>query len=593
MKFKRFVILIFAIYFSCIDPTYSQKIPDKNETYRSGKSTYYPYLDWGTFFSGSDWVDWTDVYATASDNIGNSYYAGTTESNNNIATVGAHQTSIAGDDDGYIEKFDAQGQRVWGTYYGGALTDQIYDMTLDGEGNIIIVGITGSPEGISTPETYQPNINPFGDGFIVKLDQNGIRIWGTYLGGNGNDRIHAVNVDIDNTILVTGNTRSSSDFSTSDCHQPNYGGGTFGDSFIAKFTPDGQIVFCSYYGGVDTDEGNSIYSDSKNNIYMAGVTKSTNNIATEGAQQTNTAGYTDGFLTMFNSTGQRIWGTYLGGNGGDNINNICTDTVDNIYVVGQTGSVNNIATPGSHKDSLGYTDGFIVKYNSLGLRSWGTYFGGDHNDAVITIERSAEDNCIIIGGSTSSDEGISMTGSHQFNWCQGYSQQGDPLSDGFIVSFDFDGNQLWGTYLGGNRTDNIYDIAVDTLKNIYYAGIGTTLTSENLITPGCFQDEAYSMYSGFFGRLLLDTLTTSIPDVMEYPEIVLFPNPCSGNKCEIKTAEKFSSISIFNMVYQEIESFQFSRTTNYQLNLLDYKPGLYLIRVTFDNSQSTIKLFIN
>src|SRR5690606_19556366 len=75
------------------------------------------------------------------------------------------------------------------------------------------------------------------------------------------------------------------------------------------------------------------------------------------------------------------WATYYGGNEQEYGVDIITDYLDNIIVVGYTSSINNIATSGSHEIDYGnFEDAFIVKFNSLGVRDWGTYYGSDKFD---------------------------------------------------------------------------------------------------------------------------------------------------------------------------------------------------------------------
>ena len=54
-----------------------------------------------------------------------------------------------------------------------------------------------------------------------------------------------------------------------------------------------------------------------------------------------------------------------------------TDASGNIYLSGDTSSTSGIATTGAHQTTLeeGY-DAFLVKFNSSGVRQWGTYYGG-------------------------------------------------------------------------------------------------------------------------------------------------------------------------------------------------------------------------
>lgn len=68
------------------------------------------------------------------------------------------------------------------------------------------------------------------------------------------------------------------------------------------------------------------------NVYLAGETTSTTGIATFGAHQTTYGGSRDAFLVKFNSSGVRQWGTYYGGEANDFGHSTVTDTKGNVYL---------------------------------------------------------------------------------------------------------------------------------------------------------------------------------------------------------------------------------------------------------------------
>ena len=62
----------------------------------------------------------------STDSSGNVYFAGLTSSHTNIASPGAFQTTYGGDPwDAFLAKFTTGGQRIWATYYGGQIEDQV------------------------------------------------------------------------------------------------------------------------------------------------------------------------------------------------------------------------------------------------------------------------------------------------------------------------------------------------------------------------------------------------------------------------------------------------------------------------------------
>ena len=189
-----------------------------------------------------------------------------------------------------------------------------------------------------------------------------VRQWGTYYGGTSNEIGYSCATDASGNIYLSGYTRSTSGIATTGAHQTTYGGG-LNDAFLVKFNSSGVRQWGTYYGGTGNDFGWSCATDTSGNIYLSGQTPSTSGIATTGAYQTTFGGATeDAFLVKFNSSGVRQWGTYYGGTGQDYGLSCATDTSGNIYLAGITRSTSGIATTGAHQTNHGgYRDAFLVK----------------------------------------------------------------------------------------------------------------------------------------------------------------------------------------------------------------------------------------
>ena len=103
---------------------------------------------------------------------------GETWSLNGIASPGCFQPVFGGDNDAFIAKFDSSGQRLWGTYYGGTSWDWGYGCAIGWNGEIFLAGNTESTNNISTPNSFQPALAGTDNGFLVKFNVAGQRLWG-------------------------------------------------------------------------------------------------------------------------------------------------------------------------------------------------------------------------------------------------------------------------------------------------------------------------------------------------------------------------------------------------------------------------------
>src|SRR4029079_16076294 len=93
-------------------------------------------------------------------------------------------------------------------------------------------------------------------------------LYGTYLGGNGDDRGMGVAVDPKGGIYVTG-LAGSTDFPIASPFQSSNMGG-LADIFVTKFGPSGTIQYSTYVGGRGNDQSYSIAVDSAGAAYVNG-----------------------------------------------------------------------------------------------------------------------------------------------------------------------------------------------------------------------------------------------------------------------------------------------------------------------------------
>ncbi len=168
-----------------------------------------------------------------------------------------------------------------------------------------------------------------------------LRVWGTYYGGHGDDRGMSCAVDNDNFVYLSGYTSSNSAIANSG-YQNTYGGNF--DAFLVKFNASGVRQWATYFGGSDLDFSYSCTIDNSNNVYLAGLTTSTNLNSNAGHQNTFGGGGVDAFLAKFNSSGAILWSTYYGDAGNDVGRHCIVDGQNNVYLAGYTNSSDNILT---------------------------------------------------------------------------------------------------------------------------------------------------------------------------------------------------------------------------------------------------------
>lgn len=438
---------------------------------------------WGTYYGGNQ----SDNGASVSlDNELNSYLCGNTSSSNNIATTGSFQQFFGGgSNDGFLTKYNSEGNILWSTYFGGENYDAA-ELCIAKNNDVVVMGFTGSPSGISTVGAHQYEYGGgTGDAFIAKFSEDGILHWGTYFGGTNSEYFLSGDIDAQGNIAIVGLSTSTNGISTIGSHQEMNGGSD--DGIVVLFDQDGVRQWGSYFGGSSVDHAYGCAFDLMGNIIVAGTTASPNGIATPGAHQTTYSeplfsSGNDAFLSKFSFNGSLLWGTYFGGVANDGCLSVCSDSNGNVIIGGVTSSVQAISTanghqpnhgnPGTGEDQINFNDAFIAKFSATGTRLWSTYYGGNGSDwgtACITDVAGY----VYLAGWTKSTNNIAFSNAHQISF--------GGNEDAFIAKFRPDGERVWGSYYGGANEDAAESIATDGFGHVVLAG--RTSSTQDISTP--------------------------------------------------------------------------------------------------------------
>jgi hypothetical protein len=497
---------------------------------------------WGSYFGGTG-EDW--IYGCTPDTNGDMYYSGLTTSYTMVATSGAHQVAHGGGSwDGFLTKFTSAGAMLWATYYGGTLYDHASSCALDNNGNIYLCGVTSSTNSgvISSSGSHQPNFGGGFDAFLVKFNSSGVRQWGTYYGGAGAEYGYSCATDQSGNVYACGysSTTTGPSAIASGGHQNSNAG--YYDCFLVKFNSSGQRQWGTFYGDAGTDIGHGCAVDPSGNVYMTGQTQPWSTsypLGTPGSHQPMWSNSLDAFLVKFNTSGVRQWGTYYGEQGDDRAFCCATDANANVYIGGFSSSYLAISTAGSHQQSIsGSNDGFLAKFNTSGQRLWGTYYGGPLDEQIQACATDTQ-GAVYIGGyaPTYTTFAIGTNGSHQ--------PTGGGSIDGFLAKFDVSGQRQWGTCYGGTGSDYGYACTIDPAGNIYLAGSTNSYSGTAIATPGTYQPN-YTSSS-------LDAFFAKFSECLDVPSVPQNATPASAQSLCIggTTTLSVSAASSLNITWHQ------------------------------------------
>lgn len=302
----------------------------------------------------------------------------------------------------------------------------------------------------------------------------------------------------------------------------NGGEGTFNiDIGITKFNAAGTaMMYSTYVGGNRNETPNSIVSNDLNELYVLGVTSSTNfPLAGTPVQGTFAGGTlttqnalqftgTDLVIFKLSANGANLLGsTYFGGSANDGLNlsalnynygdqfrgEIVVDAASNVYIASSTQSANFPTPNGANTVYAGNQDAVVAKFSSnLNTVFWSTYFGGPGAEAGNAVQIDSDGNVFLTGGTTSPTLGFN---GHIPGFIGGHS-------DGYIVKLN--GNTsapMAGTYVGTNQYDQCYFVQLDLDDNVYVFGQSRGTMP---ISPGVYNNPN----SGQFIRKYNNTLNT-------------------------------------------------------------------------------------
>ena len=200
------------------------------------------------------------------------------------------------------------------------------------------------------------------DALLIKFNNQGDRLWATFFGASGNDHPNGLCVDNFDNIII-GGTTTGIDLYTSNAYQPIINGGS--DAFLAKFNPNGKIIYSTYFGGAGGDGLHCLATDQQGNVFMAGASGfSSADILTSNNYTTLTNNQSlEVLMSKFDSKGNRVWTIFYGGEFYDYGLDIDVNDRGYIHLLGFTQSRTGIATPGVHQETFaGESDNFIVKF---------------------------------------------------------------------------------------------------------------------------------------------------------------------------------------------------------------------------------------
>lgn len=381
---------------------------------------------------------------------------------------------------------------IWSTVLGGIGSDYVAEFVVNEFSEITVLGYEA---GLRFPILN----GPFGDlgssGYnvvLAKLSPGGSKLlYSTFIGGGDDDYGRGIELDSSGDIYIAGSTESDDFPITPGAFDENHNGGS--DVFVLKMSKDGDAIKnVTFIGGTSDDDvaRTGIVLDNSGNVYLTGITESSDFPTTFGCYESRHSGREDVFVSRISSDFTSLThSTYVGGEDQDFATDIELTSIDEVVVVGYTESEDFRTTPGAYDRVFeGDNEIFAFKINAtLDNMRFATFIGGELDESARSVQVDANDNVCVVGSSASSDFPVSPDAFQKVY--RGGTIWGN-RGDGVITMLAADGKSLlFSTYLGGDNYDAISDVILDSENTVYVTG---TTRSQSFPTT----DEEYSMNRG-------------------------------------------------------------------------------------------------
>ena len=536
-----------------------------------------------------------------------------------------------GDGDAFIAKFSPNHQLLWFKTLGGddpTYYDSGMDIHVDDNDDVIILVTSAGHNftyngqvlaGITSPGQYS------GEGVILKVDNDGNYLW--YDHGSISSSFQNVATDAQGNIFLTGWFASTITLGDS-ITLTNTTSGTTKDMFVAKYQPNGHLVWAKHVGGTVHNSfafGHNIALDrTSGKIIIVG--RFENDIYFDTGVLSTTASYAT-FLVAYDTNGTELWKTSLFNNGssycqglgisssgligvagynslGSNpdgllgfydsngavqsediyssnycrLHSIAFNSSDECFI---TGTFNDTVVLGVVPDTImltGFNAGFLLKLNSNRVPEWAKKLS-----ATFENEVTCKDNRILYAGR--------IDGPFIYNYDSDsiINNHGDAIfaefSDGCYVSDTT--TSLTDTTITANNSSatyqwldcgNNYAIVPDATNQTFTPGYNglyaVQLTQHNCVdTTDCQAITHIGIIENDFGN-----------------KFALYPNPSLAD-FYIELGEIYNTVTVnlTDLNGKIVRSETFTNKQLLHLNI-DVSPGVYFLKIGTRDKKAAVRV---
>lgn len=338
-----------------------------------------------------------------------------------------------GSADFWVVNAEKNGDILWDKTYGSSGADILSDILLLEDGGYLLAGSSDSNAGHEKTEDRRGPVSNE-DYWIVKIDEDGNKIWDRTYGGELDDYLASVVALPDGGFLLGGSSTSFASYDKSQDHHWEH------DYWLVRTDAEGDILWDKIYGG----KGENFTGDD----YLTKILPLENNRFLLFGRSESDAGYEkseesrgryDFWVVMIDDAGNKIWDRTYGGTG-DELPGDAIALDDGGFLLGGYSN----SAPGGEKSAPAGAEGdyWVLRLNAEGEPLWDQTYRSDGLDYLAKLHQTSDGGFLAFGFSFG-DASFEKT----------TANRGD--EDGWVVRFDSTGRFLWDANLGGNDEDRL------------------------------------------------------------------------------------------------------------------------------------------
>lgn len=318
--------------------------------------------------------------------------------------------------------------------------------------------------------------SPFYHTFCYAQEQP-IPDWVKDIGGTGESKLAGIGVDKNDNVYVAGNFQNTLTVDNSGISTPiNLSSNGSYDIYIAKYTPDGKLLWAKSIGGNGLDQVNNLAVDKDGNVII-GASFSSSSIDCDPGSGTSTItsnGGEDALVVKLSTDGNFVWARSVGGSSTDRGHVVTTDKDGNVIFVGSfsSGSVN---ISGNTLTNRGNYDGFVAKFAPTGITLWSVGFGSSGMDEIKSVKTDSN-GAIAIMGYFGANINLNPRGT-----ANNFTATGETY---FIAKYTSNGMLDWANKIDGS-SKTVASISIGPTNDIFATGVfsgSINFNSANLIS---------------------------------------------------------------------------------------------------------------